>query len=297
MSARVFDDRVCDLGEAPLWHPMRRELFWFDITGRRMLSRKGEVAREWAFDEMHSAAGWIDEGGLLLASESGLWYFDLKSAERRLIAPLETEGSMIRTNDGRADPQGGFWISTMHKGERRGAGAIWRWYRGEMRRLYASLTIPNAICFAPDERSACFCDTPTARIMRVALGPDGWPIGAPECCLDLSAEGLAPDGAVIDGEGALWIALWGASSVRRYAPHGELLAAIPLPAPNTSCPALGGEDLGTLFVTSATKGLGRQQRAAAPLSGQTFRAPSGVSGQAEHRVRLDTFRHGEDGTP
>lgn len=40
MSARVFDDRPCDLGEGPLWHPLRETLYWFDITGRRMLARE-----------------------------------------------------------------------------------------------------------------------------------------------------------------------------------------------------------------------------------------------------------------
>ena len=27
----VFDDRRCELGEGPLWHPVREQLFWFDI--------------------------------------------------------------------------------------------------------------------------------------------------------------------------------------------------------------------------------------------------------------------------
>jgi sugar lactone lactonase YvrE len=35
----VFDDRRCELGEGPLWHPQRRQLFWFDILGKRLLSR------------------------------------------------------------------------------------------------------------------------------------------------------------------------------------------------------------------------------------------------------------------
>ena len=30
MSA-VFDNRPCELGEGPLWHPERQQLFWFDI--------------------------------------------------------------------------------------------------------------------------------------------------------------------------------------------------------------------------------------------------------------------------
>ena len=28
----VFDATTCQLGEGPLWHPERGQLFWFDIT-------------------------------------------------------------------------------------------------------------------------------------------------------------------------------------------------------------------------------------------------------------------------
>jgi sugar lactone lactonase YvrE len=68
-----------------------------------------------------------------------------------------------RPNDGRADPQNGFWIGTMGKTHAPNAGAIYRYYRGELRRLFAGLTIPNAICFSPDGQSAYFTDTPLTK--------------------------------------------------------------------------------------------------------------------------------------
>ena len=37
----VFSSTVCALGEGPLWHPERAQLFWFDILGKRLLSREG----------------------------------------------------------------------------------------------------------------------------------------------------------------------------------------------------------------------------------------------------------------
>jgi sugar lactone lactonase YvrE len=35
-----YDDTPCELGEGPLWHPERGQLFWFDILGRRLLTRE-----------------------------------------------------------------------------------------------------------------------------------------------------------------------------------------------------------------------------------------------------------------
>ena len=71
----------------------------------------------------------------------------------------------------------------------RGAGAIYRYHQGRLQKLFPDITIPNAICFAPDRSAAYFADTPTQRIMTVALDRDGWPDGAPRVFVDLSAEG------------------------------------------------------------------------------------------------------------
>jgi len=30
----VYNDTKCELGEGPLWHPIRNELFWFDILNK-----------------------------------------------------------------------------------------------------------------------------------------------------------------------------------------------------------------------------------------------------------------------
>ena len=284
MSARLtcHDDRACDLGEGPLWHPERGQLFWFDILGRRLLTVARGSPREWRFDRHVSAAGWVDRDRLLIATETGLVLFDLESGAVRPLAAIEADNPVTRSNDGRADPWGGFWFGTMGKDFEPYAGAIWRWYRGRVRRLFDRITVPNAICFSPDRRWAFFTDTWSRRIMRQALGPEGWPAGAPALFIDLRAEALNPDGAVIDAEGCLWVAQWGASRVARYGPDGRFLSAVALPARQPSCPAFGGAGLARLFVTSARTGL----KDPAPADGRTFAVDVGIRGQAEHRVRL-----------
>lgn len=292
MTAIIHDDRVCSLGEGALWHPGRRQLFWADILGRRLLARDGQEPREWAFGEHVSAAGWIDENRLLVASETALFVLDLASGARRDLCPLDAENRATRSNDGRADPAGGFWIGTMGKGAERGAGAIWRWYRGELRRLFAPLSIPNAICFDPGGRWAQFADTATRQVMRVVLDARGWPAGRPEVFLDLAAQGLNPDGAVVDAEGATWIALWGAGAVAAWGPDGAPRAQVAVPALQPTCPAFGGEGLGTLHLTSARVGLGARAGAA---DGMTLALPGLSRGLPEPAVVLDGA--GGDGGP
>jgi len=282
----IHDDTPCTLGEGPLWHPLRGQLYWFDIIGRRLLTREGGQTRHWQFDEMCSAAGWVDEDRLLIASERRLFLFSLSDGSIETVTPLEADNPVTRSNDGRADPAGGFWIGTMGKEAEPGAGAIWRFYRGELRRLFPDITISNSICFAPDGSSAYFTDTKVARIMRVALDAEGWPQGAPELFLDCRDLGGSPDGSVVDAEGNLWNAQWGNWQVACYSPAGELLREVRVRGAHASCPAFGGEGLTDLYVTTAREALSEENLAASPDNGKTFVIRGVGRGQAEHRVIL-----------
>ncbi|MEJ6396975.1 SMP-30/gluconolactonase/LRE family protein [Yoonia sp. 208BN28-4] len=272
----IFDDTQCTLGEGPLWHPVRQQLFWFDILGKR-LHTKGQ---HWQFDEYVSAAGWVDQTTLLIASQTQLFTFDIETEDMTYVHGLESDNTVTRSNDGRADPQGGFWIGTMGIKAEDKAGAIYRYYRGELRCLFPKITISNAICFAPDGATAYYTDTPTQKIMRVALDDDGWPVGKPALHIDLRGTDFRPDGAVVDADGTLWNAQWGNARVAGYAPDGTFLTAHDLPAQQTTCPAFGSPDLTTLHCTSAADGL------TGPEDGKTFAVQTSTIGQAEHRVIL-----------
>lgn len=282
--SQVFDGRTCSLGEGLLWHPQREQLFWFDIIGQKLLSQHNGEALQWRFPELVSAAAWVTRDVLLIAGERDLFLFDLETEEIETLIELESNNRQTRSNDGRADPQGGFWIGTMGKNAEIGAGAIYRYYKGELRCLFNKVTISNSICFSPDGHTAHFSDTTTGRVMRVALDAQGWPKSSPETYLDLSAEGLNPDGAVVDANGNIWLAQWGAARVAAYSPQGELLQTVRFEAPHTSCPAFGDPDLTTLFCTTALQGMTADQCALFPDSGKTFSAKGIAKGQREHRV-------------
>jgi sugar lactone lactonase YvrE len=287
MNSFLYDDEPCELGEGPLWHPERGQLFWFDIVGMRLHRREGSRRITHQFDEHVSAAGWIDDNALLVASESRLMRVDVATGAIEDICSLEADDPRTRSNDGRADPWGGFWIGTMGKKAEPGLGAIYRYYRGELRQLYAPISISNAICFSPDWTYGYFTDTPTQKIMRQRLDPqDGWPAGAPELWLDLSATKWRPDGAVVDADGNFWNAQWGGHRVACYAPDGAFLRAVTFPIAHTSCPAFGGSDLSMLFCTSARQGIAARILKTSPEQGMVFAARNIARGQAEHRVIL-----------
>jgi sugar lactone lactonase YvrE len=288
MAVKVFSDTLCALGEGPIWAWDR--LVWFDIEGRRLHARgRNGAETRWDFAEQASAAALLPDGFLLVAAETGLRILNAATGQHSRIAPLEAEQRTTRTNDARADRQGGFWIGTMGKTEadRAGNGAIWRFHGGMLRRLRTGVTIPNAICFAPDGRRAYFADSTRAQVYAWTLDTGGWPEGEPEVFLDLSGQGVAPDGAVVDAEGALWLALWDGGRLIRVLPDGSIAKEVALPVSRPTCPAFGpspGGQLDRLYVTSAFTGLTEEARAAEPLAGCTFVLPIDVPGLPEPTV-------------
>ena len=283
MSATILSQTRCTLGEGPLWHPKLNCLFWFDILEHRLYQVQEGQERVWQFDRAVSAAGWVDETRLLIASERDLFVFDFETEAQTHLVDLEADNPVTRSNDGRADPLGGFWIGTMGFQAEPGAGAIYRFYQGKLTRLFDDITISNAICFAPDGSCAYFTDTVTKLIMKQPLDSEGWPLGASEVFIDLNAGNLNPDGAVVDAEGRLWNAQWGASRVACYGPDGVFQRAVEVGATQASCPAFGGADLNQLFVTTAAEGLPADID---PLKGQVFVSKLDITGQPEHQVKV-----------
>ncbi len=279
---KAFDPRICELGEGALWHPAREQFFWFDILGRKLLSRQGDTALEWQFDQMASAAAWIDQDRLLIATETGLRVLDLRDGGQQPVIAIEDQDPDTRSNDGRADLHGGFWIGTMGKTAAPGAGAIYRYYRGELRRLVQDVTIPNSICFSPDGLGAYYSDTREQRLWLQPLDRNGWPEGPRRLHLDFAAMGLRPDGAVVDSSGAICVACWGAGQVIRFARDGTRLEAFPVGGRHASCPAFGGRELCDLLVTTAHEGIDSPD----PGQGLPYLTRVTVAGLPEPQVLL-----------
>ncbi len=140
------------------------------------------------------------------------------------------------------------------------------------------VAIPNSICFSPDGGAMYFCDSTRRRIMQADYDADRASVSGVRLFAALPEGDGDPDGSVIDREGCLWNAEWGAAVVRRYSPEGRRVAEIRVPSKNPSCPAFGGAGLDELFVTTARQDMTREELQAAPQAGGVFVAKPGVPG-------------------
>ncbi len=287
--ADLFIDCRNDLGEGPIWHHLRNELFWFDINGHRLHSANaaGELLDTWQFDEPVSAAAVVDGESLLVATATGLVRFFPDSDKRETVVPLEADNTDTRSNDGRVDRAGGFWIGTMSQSGDRMGGSVYRYRDGNIETLMSGIHVPNATCFAPDGSFAYWADTPTGKLLRCPLDRDtGAPAGDWEELLDTTGHRGLPDGAVTDSQGYIWTARWGGGCVVRHAPDGAIDMVVDVPASNVTCPAFGGADLKTLYITTARAELSPGELADQPHAGSVFSLRVDVPGSPEMPVRI-----------
>lgn len=120
------------LGESPFWHPDEAALYWCDIPGRRLNRwHPGRAEhRQWDFYCEPASCAPLPGGGLLLAMRDGLWSFDPGNGRRERLAEPPYDPATERFNDGKADPQGRFWVGTIFEPRHTPNAALYR-YEGD----------------------------------------------------------------------------------------------------------------------------------------------------------------------
>ncbi|WP_292533347.1 SMP-30/gluconolactonase/LRE family protein [Mesorhizobium sp.] len=287
-SVSVFSDHICQLGEGPSYDPGTDTLFWFDIVNGKLLEKPlAGALKIHDLGVMASAIAIIDDARQLIATEIGLQVRDVATGRLTLHTPIEADNPLTRSNDSRVHPCGALWTGTMGNDEGKGAGAIYWFFKGELRRLFSDITVSNSICFSDDGTIAYYTDTATGLLMRVACDPaTGLPTGEPNIFVDHRSQKGYVDGSVVDRDGVLWNAVWGGKAVKAYSPDGMLLREIPMPVTQPSCPAFVGPNADRLAVTSAWKGKDDKQRKLDPQAGMTFLLDIPVRGRFEPRVLI-----------
>lgn len=286
--AELFVDSRCELGEGPFWHPLLGRLFWFDILNRTMLSAgtDGHIVDRIVFKDTVSAAGVIDKDTLAVAQSGTLLRYQFSTDTSTPIIGVEDDVPTNRTNDSRVDRQGGFWIGVMGRKGEAGVGGVYRYAKGTLTKLIENIRVPNSICFSPDGRTAYFTDS-GRMIVKCALDPEtGMPAGPWEDFYTMDGLGGA-DGSVVDSEGFLWNARWGGGAVIRISPDGKLDKVVEVPGvTRVSCPAFGGADLKTLYLTTAREHMTPEEIAQQTHAGSVFAVPIDVPGLPEPFLKL-----------
>jgi sugar lactone lactonase YvrE len=280
----VLDARA-ELGEGPRWDARGQRLLWADIMSGRVHAFLPATASCRSVDVGRpvGALTVAADGGVVLAMAGGFARLDWESGQTRMLAAVEEDRPLSRMNDGACDPAGRFWAGTMALDEGPGAGALYRLDSDlTVHTLLTGVTISNGIDWSPDARRMYYVDSPTRRIDVFDFDLASGAIGNRRPLVEVPDGAGTPDGLTVDAAGFVWLALWGGSALRRYAPDGALERTVPLPVSHPTSCAFGGADLDELYVTSARRPLTPEERARQPMAGGLLRLRPGVVGRPAH---------------
>ena len=281
----VVVDCANELGETPVWDAAAGLLHWVDIFAGAVWSldpASGEP-RRFEHGTVVGAVVPRERGGLVLGAGRSLVATALDGSGAETLASVEPDRPENRFNDCRVDPAGRFFGGTkVDDPDLEGRGALYRVGPDlEPVVAIADTGIANGIGWSPDGDTLYFIDTPLGRVdayeYEVATGE----LGARRTVAKIDPEDGVPDGLTVDAEGGIWVALVNHGALRRYAPNGALEAELRMAVRNPTCPGFGGEDLRTLYVTSAHLRSDPTYADETPLAGALFALDVGVAGLPE----------------
>ncbi len=279
------------LGEGPLWHQDQNRLYFVDIVNFKVHSYDPVTKdkSEWSFPSYVGAIARGDRNELFVAAQNELVLLDPQAGSTKSILSLDLAKD-IRFNECKCDPQGRFWMGTMHLEAKKGAGALYRVdLEGSVVKVLPGLSVPNGFCWSLDNQYMYHIDTFDHAVKRFDYNEEPGSLTNPGVVISLPGDSMLPDGMCIDRNGNLWIAMWGGGKVACYNPKdGELIAQVEVPAPHVTSCAFGGDNFDTLYITTARLGLTDDQLEEYPLSGSVFSCKVGVGGFETFKCRIQT---------
>lgn len=279
------------LGECPRWDERRAKLWWVDINAPALHAFDPASGRNETIPmpENIGCFSLTEEGGFIAGMRTGIFLLDEAGQVLRKLHDNLENPATSRFNDGRCDARGRFWLGTLDEPKASSAACLYRYAGNTLQAVDRGLLTSNGMAFSPDHQWCYHSDTPRFTIYRHPYDIDSGEIGPREDWVKFTPSATdrgRPDGASVDSEGYYWSTLFEGGRVVRISPEGKVVGEYPLPVRCPTMCAFGGDDLQTLYVTSARGGRPAEELAQYPLSGGLFAMRVPVPGLIEPRSAL-----------
>ncbi len=268
-------------GEAPVWDPDTKTLYWTDCIGFKFCRFQAESGKSEVLRTGIEVTGFAlnSGGGFVIANTKGIWLWD--GAEDLKLIAAEVDGAVCQMNDAAVDPKGRFLAGSCfydpavdYK-----LGCLFRVdTNGRTSVLDDGIHLANGIGFSTDAKEVYLTDSAARIIYRYDYDVRTGDVRNRSVLVRVPLDEGVPDGLAVDAEGFLWSAQWYGGCVVRYDREGKVERRLPTPAKQTSSVAFGGTDLTDLFITSAA------QHFPSPLMPPKYDPESGFMGGRLYRM-------------
>lgn len=272
------------LGESPVWDARKKRLYFVDISGGtiHVLRPQGQVETVHRSVARIGALGLTDKGNLIFTEDASVATLDLESGEVCRRTAAVHDGASSRFNDGACDPQGRFVTGLMNEGPNQRAGALYRYDSAlNAQVIHRGMALPNGLAWSDDGRKLFFVDSVARLIFQASYSAQG-ELGAVRSFAQTPTELGRPDGIALDRAGGLWVCQFNGGCLLRYDRDGHLSERLAMPVPRPTSCCFGGDDLDTLFITTARFAMTPSELNACPDAGDLYAIRPDVAGIPRH---------------
>jgi L-arabinonolactonase len=254
MKISRIDTPRCAVGEGPVWDVAEQALYFLDIAGRRVhrYDPHHGATRSWETQTPAGALALREEGGAVLAMGDAIVGLDFASGRTTPLAKASQPPEAI-FNDGKVDKRGRFVLGSCCTNlvEPRPVGGVFSLSADhEFRRIEQEICFSNGPCFSPDGRIFYFSDSAQYACYAYDYDLDSGSLSGKRLFADTHALGGMPDGATVDSDGLVWMAIFRGSKVVAFRPDGRIERIVEMPVRLSVSTMFGGPQLDQLFVTT-----------------------------------------------
>jgi len=281
-SATIVVDCKDDLGEGPIWDHVKGEIIWVDYNSGKVCSFHVDSQNYFveSIADTVMVAIPTNRNNWIVAIDKNICIYNPQKKELLKGITVQENKPNNRLNDGKCDAKNRLWIGTMSYTANANAGALYKINADlSYEKMDEPFTVPNGIAWNKENTAMYVVDSMMKKIFRYDFDLEKGTISNKTILIDTSAETGLPDGMTIDEDDNLWVAFWQGQSVLQFDTGiGKVLTRINTPAfiPTSCC--FGGEDLGTMYITSCRKHDTTENIEQLPLAGGLFSIRPGIRG-------------------
>jgi sugar lactone lactonase YvrE len=243
----------CSVGEGPVWDVAEQALYLVDMAGKAVLryDPESDETRRWDVPGIIGSMALRAGGGAIVALQDGIYALDFDSGS---IAPLALPAGpdpRVQFNDGKVDRRGRFIVGSADTkleqpiGDLHSLGAD-----GMLRVIDRGICISNGPCWSLDDQTLYFSDSLINTIYAYDYDLATGSATNRRLFASTVEFGGIPDGATVDRDGLIWVAICEGAKIVAFRPDGKVERSVDMPVKLPSSVMFGGPDLDLLYVTS-----------------------------------------------
>lgn len=291
-------------GDGPIWHN-HFGLVWLDIPNKKIITYNPETNEEKIYD----ALGWIKaliptkDGQFIGVYKEGIYYINFVEGIKKIFVIPPDLTNFHYLNDAKCGPDGKIWFGSsdaFFKKFKESSHTAFSSYPFKNAKLFSvntdgeikiereSIALSNGLEWNRTNNKFYHIDSPKHAIFQYELTKDGQLVFEKTVYTFEILEGF-PTGMTIDHEGNLWVALFKGVVVAAKSKattrvvcinptKSEIIQEIILPVSHVTSCTIGGNNLKTLFITTAYEPLPESQVSKEPLAGYLLQVSIDVQG-------------------